>query len=44
VYRISFGGSDGRGGFCTGQVHVEVPHDQSGRPAVDSGLVVNSLG
>lgn len=44
VYRISFGGSDGRGGFCTGQVHVDVPHDQSGRPAIDSGLVVNSLG
>jgi hypothetical protein len=44
VYRISFGGSDGRGGFCTGLVHVDVPHDQSGRAAVDSGLVVNSLG
>jgi hypothetical protein len=44
VYRISFTGSDGRGGFCTGQTHVDVPHDQSGRPAVDSGLVVNSLG
>jgi hypothetical protein len=44
VYRISFGGSDGRGGFCTGHVHVDVPHDQSGRPAIDSGLVVNSLG
>jgi PKD domain len=44
VYRISFMGSDGRGGFCTGGVHVDVPHDRSGRPAVDSGLVVNSLG
>lgn len=44
VYRISFSGSDGRGGFCSGRVHVDVPHDQSGRPAVDSGLVVNSLG
>ena len=43
VYRISFGGSDGRGGTCTGLVHVDVPHDQSGAPAIDSGLVINSL-
>ena len=43
VYRVAFGGSDGRGGTCTGAVRVGVPHNQ-GSTAVDSGLVVNSLG
>ena len=43
VYRITFGGSDGRGGTCTGTVKVGVPHNQGSTP-VDSGLVVNSLG
>ena len=36
---------DGRQGrTCTGTARVTVPHDQSGRPAVDSGLVMNSFG
>jgi hypothetical protein len=43
VYRIAFGGSDGRGGTCTGTVKVGVPHNQKSTP-IDSGLVVNSLG
>jgi streptogramin lyase len=44
VYRIAFKVDDGRGGSCTGRALVGVPHDQSGSPAIDSGLVVNSLG
>jgi hypothetical protein len=43
VYRIAFGGSDGKGGTCTGTVIVGVPHNQGSTP-IDSGLVVNSLG
>jgi hypothetical protein len=43
VYRVAFGGSDGRGGTCTGTVKVGVPHNQKSTP-IDSGLVVNSLG
>jgi hypothetical protein len=43
VYRIAFGGSDGRGGTCSGTVTVGVPHNQGSAPT-DSGLVVNSLG
>lgn len=38
VYRISFTGSDGRGGTCTGTSIVGVPHDQgNGSVPVDSG-------
>jgi uncharacterized repeat protein (TIGR01451 family) len=44
VYRIAVSVTDGLGGACTGIATVSVPHDQSGRPAVDSGLVVNSFG
>lgn len=45
VYRISFTGSDGRGGECTGTTKVTVPHDQGKKGgAVDSGLTVNSFG
>jgi len=44
VYRISTSVSDGVGGSCSGVATVSVPHDQSGAPAVDSGLVVNSFG
>jgi uncharacterized repeat protein (TIGR01451 family) len=40
VYRISFTGSDGRGGSCTGVARVGVPHDQgAGSTPIDSGLV-----
>lgn len=38
VYRISFTGSDGRGGTCAGTAIVGVPHDQGkGKIPVDSG-------
>jgi hypothetical protein len=43
VYHISFKASDGRGGVCTGDVTVCVPHDQ--RPShtcVDEGSLYNS--
>lgn len=36
VYVVSFTGSDGKGGRCTGSVRVGVPHDRSRQP-VDSG-------
>jgi uncharacterized repeat protein (TIGR01451 family) len=40
VYRISFTGSDGRGGSCAGVAIVGVPHDQGkGSVPVDSGGV-----
>ena len=40
VYRISFTGSDGRGGSCAGTAIVGVPHDQGkGSIPVDSGGV-----
>jgi uncharacterized repeat protein (TIGR01451 family) len=44
VYRIATTVTDGKGGSCTGTARVKVPHDQSGRRAVDSGLVINSFG
>lgn len=45
VYRISFTVSDGKGGTCSGTVHVGVPHDQGHGPAVDTtSVVVNSFG
>jgi hypothetical protein len=43
VYRIAVSMSDGTD-TCTKTVVVGVPHDQSGAPPVDSGLVVNSFG
>jgi len=44
VYRISFTATDGKDS-CTGTVFVAVPHDRSGRPAVDTtSVVVNSFG
>lgn len=44
VYRIAATVTDGHGGSCSGVALVTVPHDQSGRPAIDSGLVVDSFG
>lgn len=44
VYVISASVSDGVGGSCTGTATVTVPHDQSGRAAIDSGQTVNSFG
>jgi FtsP/CotA-like multicopper oxidase with cupredoxin domain len=43
VYRITFGGDDGRGGTCTATKKVSVLHDQGDTTAVDSPLSVNSL-
>jgi uncharacterized repeat protein (TIGR01451 family) len=37
VYVLHVSVSDGLGGECTGTATVSVPHDQSGRPAIDSG-------
>ncbi len=37
VYALHVSVSDGLGGECTGIATVSVPHDQSGRPAIDSG-------
>jgi uncharacterized repeat protein (TIGR01451 family) len=37
VYVLHVTVTDGLGGECTGTAAVSVPHDQSGRPAVDSG-------
>jgi hypothetical protein len=42
VYRIAFGGDDGRGGFCNAVKNVGVPHNMKDLP-VDSGLVVDSM-
>jgi hypothetical protein len=45
VYRVSFTGSDGEGGTCSGTAKVGVPHDQGGKTTpIDSGLTVNSFG
>jgi hypothetical protein len=44
VYRITFGGSDGRGGTCAATRNVVVVRDQGrGSTAIDSGLVINSF-
>jgi hypothetical protein len=42
VYHIDFTANDGRGGECTGEALVSVPHDQRGAPAVDSGATFDS--
>ena len=43
VYRIAFDATDGKGGSCSGNVKVEVPHDNR-TSAPDSGSGINSLG
>ena len=43
VYLISYTATDAAGAWCTGQVTVSVPHDQSGAPAVLSPGRWNSL-
>jgi hypothetical protein len=43
VYRITFEGNDGNGGFCDGVVSVVVPHDLH-TAAVDSGPRIDSFG
>jgi hypothetical protein len=42
VYHIFFTADDGNGGVTAGEVTVSVPHDQSGRPAVDGGALYDS--
>lgn len=42
VYHISFTADDGNGGITTGMVKVYVPHDQSGKPAIDGGQLYDS--
>ena len=45
IYRISFTGSDGKGGTCSGTVTVGVPHDQGKHSVLkDSGGTFNSFG
>jgi hypothetical protein len=42
VYHVTFQGSDGRGGTCTGTVTVCVPHDQSPPTCGDGGPLFDS--
>lgn len=42
VYHIGFTADDGKGGSCTGEVTVSVPHDQRGTSAVDGGPLYDS--
>jgi hypothetical protein len=42
VYHIFFTADDGNGGVTAGMVNVYVPHDQSGRPAVDGEALYDS--
>ncbi len=42
VYHIMFTAEDGKGGSCTGEVLVTVPHDQRGAAAVDQGALFDS--
>lgn len=41
VYHISFTADDGRGGFCSGEVRVGVPHDRKAVPQ-DDGAAFDS--
>lgn len=41
VYHIGFSADDGRGGTCTGEVLVGVPHNQ-GQEAIDDGALYDS--
>jgi len=42
VYHITFTASDGKGGTCSGEVKVGVPHDVKDTP-VDGGALYNSV-
>jgi Tol biopolymer transport system component len=42
VYHVAFSAADGHGGSCSGVVRVAVPHDHSGRAAVDGGPLHDS--
>ena len=44
VYHIFFTADDGNGGVTSGVVNVYIPHDQSGKPAVDGGALYDSTG
>ena len=41
VYHVFFTASDGRGGECSGEVQVTVPHDMN-KPALDGGALYDS--
>jgi hypothetical protein len=41
VYHVFFTADDGRGGTCSGEVRVSVPHDMS-KPAIDGGALYDS--
>jgi hypothetical protein len=43
VYRLAFGGDDGRGGTCSATLNTTVVKSQGHGTAVDSGLVGNSF-
>lgn len=42
VYAVGFTATDPKGAACSAAVRIDVPHDQSGRPAVDSGTRFDS--
>ena len=42
VYHIYFSADDGKGGIVNGVILVSVPHDLSGKPAVDEGPIYDS--
>ena len=44
VYRIGFTATDSRDAVCSAVVVVSVPKNNNGSSAIDSGLIVNSLG
>jgi hypothetical protein len=44
IYQIAYSVNDGQGATCTGTAMVTVPHDQSGRPVLDTGARYNSFG
>ena len=43
VYRLGFGGSDGRGGTCSATVNTTVVKSQGSGTAIDSGLIFISF-
>jgi len=44
VYHIGFTADDGKGGVCSAEVSVGVPHDQRGGVPVDGGALFDSTG
>jgi hypothetical protein len=44
IYHVRFTADDGKGGTCSGEVLVGVPHDQGGDMPVDDGALYDSTG